>query len=215
MRVLPRGSKINSAGWNKVVDAWNQMVRFYSALRSSGFDAPKHIKLLQLIANDQFRWGANDGKLMPADVYVFEHLTRTGIIDQMFAGVRLDFDSVFAECWIEMSTRTIPQKRIKTTYCYWQSHTLVDHTPEEQAEIRKKDQKCCTAQHWSGGFCKLWVSERVHERVDMICGCAVPPMFLELGKELGWYGSHGWIGSSSTDDEKGEVEGEVEDELSD
>jgi len=201
MRVRPRGSKINSAGWNVVVDAWNAMVRFYAALRASNFDTPIHIKFLQLIANDQFRWGGMVGKLMPADVYIFDQLTRSGVIDQILAEIPVDIDAAFATLWTQMSTRSIPKKLVEQKYSYYRREPdrYEERSAEEQAEIRAKDQRSCSARNWTGGNCKLWTSEKVHERVDMICGCAVPAPFVELGKALNWYGSNGWIGASTED----------------
>ena len=44
----------------------------------------------------------------------------------------------------------------------------------------------------------------------MICGCTVPTMFVDLDKVFGWYGSNGWIGTSTEDSEPVMTEEETE-----
>lgn len=74
-RVLPRGSGVNSSGYNAVADAWQNLRRFqtiaseYAEIK----DAPIILKVLQLIADDQFKMA--NGKIDP-NTYVFKALTR-------------------------------------------------------------------------------------------------------------------------------------------
>jgi hypothetical protein len=84
MRVLPAGSGVNSAGWNSVADAWQNMVRF---LQLTNAHLPTEdgspllpLKVPQLIANDQFQWGQAAGKKMPSSVAVFRDITKAGVL---------------------------------------------------------------------------------------------------------------------------------------
>ena len=77
MRVLPRGSPVNSSGYNAVADAWNNMCRFMHTIDQDS-TGPVFLKTLQLIANDQWRWGQIEGKGVHSDVEAFDTLTRTG-----------------------------------------------------------------------------------------------------------------------------------------
>ncbi len=78
-RVPPRGSKVNSSGLNAVADAWMNLRRFQtvSAKRASIEGAPLILKVMQLIADDQFRWGG--GSVNP-NADVFKAITSTGIL---------------------------------------------------------------------------------------------------------------------------------------
>jgi len=74
-RVPPRGTGVNSSGYNAVADAWQNLRRFQTiASEFAGIkDAPLILKVLQLIADDQFRWGS--GKIDP-NTHVYKTLTR-------------------------------------------------------------------------------------------------------------------------------------------
>ena len=78
-RVPPRGSKVNSSGLNAVADAWMNLRRFQtvSAKRASIEGAPLILKVMQLIADDQFRWGG--GSVNP-NADVFKAITSSGIL---------------------------------------------------------------------------------------------------------------------------------------
>ena len=76
------GKSVNSSGYNAVVDAWNNMVQCIRVAVSIGeiSGAPLFLKGLQLIADDQFKWGQRDGKGTHPDVLVFDLITRQGIV---------------------------------------------------------------------------------------------------------------------------------------
>lgn len=76
------GKSVNSSGYNAVVDAWNNMVQCIRVAVSIGeiSGAPLFLKGLQLIADDQFKWGQCDGKGTHPDVLVFDSITRQGIV---------------------------------------------------------------------------------------------------------------------------------------
>ena len=76
------GKPVNSSGYNAVVDGWNNMVQGTRVAVSVGgiSGAPLFLKGLQLIADDQFRWGQQDGKGCHPDVLVFDAITRQGIV---------------------------------------------------------------------------------------------------------------------------------------
>ena len=78
-RVPPRGSKVNSSGLNAVADAWMNLRRFQtvSAKRASIEGAPLILKVMQLIADDQFRWGRRS---VNPNADVFKAITSSGIL---------------------------------------------------------------------------------------------------------------------------------------
>ena len=78
-RVPPRGSKVNSSGLNAVADAWMNLRRFQtvSAKRASIEGAPLILKVMQLIADDQFGWG---GGLVNPNANVFKEITSAGVL---------------------------------------------------------------------------------------------------------------------------------------
>ena len=73
-RVPPRGSKINVTAVNNVADAWMNLRRFQTISAKYGkiADAPIILKIMQLVADDQFKWGA--GKIDP-NAHVYKALT--------------------------------------------------------------------------------------------------------------------------------------------
>jgi hypothetical protein len=77
-RVPPRGTKVNTTAVNCVADAWMNLRRFQTISASHGKipNAPLILKLMQLVANDQFKWGA--GKI-DSNARVFKSLTTQGI----------------------------------------------------------------------------------------------------------------------------------------
>lgn len=74
-RVPPRGAGVNSSGYNAVVDAWTNLRRFqtisseYAGIK----DAPLILKVMQLVADDQFRMA--EGKV-DHNAHVYKALTR-------------------------------------------------------------------------------------------------------------------------------------------
>jgi hypothetical protein len=76
------GKPVNSSGYNAVADGWNNLVRGIRVAVSVGGinGSPFFIKIMQLIANDQFQWGQRAGKGVHPDVSVFDAITRQGII---------------------------------------------------------------------------------------------------------------------------------------
>lgn len=74
-RVPPRGAGVNSSGYNAVADAWMNLRRFqtisseYAGIK----DAPLILKVMQLVADDQFRMA--DGKV-DSNAHVYKALTR-------------------------------------------------------------------------------------------------------------------------------------------
>ena len=76
------GKPVNSSGYNAVIDGWNNMVQGTRVAVSVGgiSGVPLFLKGLQLIADDQFRWGQRDGKGCHPDVLVFDAITRQGIV---------------------------------------------------------------------------------------------------------------------------------------
>jgi hypothetical protein len=76
------GKPVNSSGYNAVADGWNNMVQgvrvAVSVSEING--SPFFLKIMQLIANDQFEWGQIEGKGVHPDVSVFDDITRQGII---------------------------------------------------------------------------------------------------------------------------------------
>ena len=77
-RVPPKGTKVNTTAVNCVADAWMNLRRFQTISASHGKipNAPLILKLMQLVANDQFKWGA--GKI-DSNARVFKSLTTQGI----------------------------------------------------------------------------------------------------------------------------------------
>lgn len=82
MRVLPSGSHVNSAGWNAVADAWDNGCRFLRLAASvCGIPGqPLYLKVLRLIANDQFQWAGAVGKTVNPTVGVFHDITAQGFL---------------------------------------------------------------------------------------------------------------------------------------
>jgi len=76
------GKPVNSSGYNAVVDGWNNMVQCIRVAVSVGgiSGAPLFLKGMQLIADDQFKWGQAAGKECHPDVLVFDAITRQGIV---------------------------------------------------------------------------------------------------------------------------------------
>ena len=79
MRVPPRGSGVNSSGYNAVADTWQNLRRFQSvsALGAGIKGAPVILKVLQLIADDQFRWG---NMTVNPNTNVYKQLTSAGVL---------------------------------------------------------------------------------------------------------------------------------------
>lgn len=73
-RMAPRGSGINSGGWNAVADAWMNLRRFQTASAAAAGlkNTPLILKVMQLIADDQFRMG---GGKIHSDAHVFKDMT--------------------------------------------------------------------------------------------------------------------------------------------
>jgi len=73
-RVPPKGAKLNVTAVNNVADAWMNLRRFQTISAKYGRieGAPTILKIMQLIADDQFRWGA--GKIDP-NAHVYKGLT--------------------------------------------------------------------------------------------------------------------------------------------
>jgi len=73
-RVPPKGTKVNTTAVNCVADAWMNLRRFQTISASYGKipNAPLILKLMQLVANDQFKMGA--GKI-DSNARVFKSLT--------------------------------------------------------------------------------------------------------------------------------------------
>ena len=78
-RVLPKGSGVNSSGYNAVADAFMNLRRFQtiSAKYAKIDNAPIILKVMQLIANDQFHMA--QGKVN-SNAYVYKELTKNGIL---------------------------------------------------------------------------------------------------------------------------------------
>jgi len=83
-RVPPRGTKVNSSGYNAVADAWMNLRRFHviSAKYAKVENAPIILKVMQLIADDQFRWKSRDeGKVsVNVNALVYKEITSNGIL---------------------------------------------------------------------------------------------------------------------------------------
>lgn len=79
MRVPPKGSSVNSSGYNAVADTFQNLRRFQvvAAHRAGIKGAPVILKVLQLIADDQFRWG--NGSVNP-NTLVFKEITSNGVL---------------------------------------------------------------------------------------------------------------------------------------
>ena len=173
MRVLPRGSGVNSAGFNAAADAWSNMCRYARVAVSVGEikGAPLFLKTLQLIANDQFRWGQAAGKGVHSDAAVFDSLTRTsrsadGILD---VGV------------LPWMTVLDPSKFDTMTVLTRLSKACADNDVDLDA--------------WLGLPKVRTEATKVH--VDMICGVTVPSMSSETAdwlKNLGLFGAGVWEG---------------------
>ena len=77
--VPPRGSKVNSAGYNAAADCWMNLRRFQTI--SGKFaeieDIPPVLKVMQLIAGDQYRWG--NGVIDP-NALVYKEITSSGVL---------------------------------------------------------------------------------------------------------------------------------------
>ena len=163
MRVLPKGSHVNSTGWNSVADAWQNGCRFLRLATSvCGIrDQPIYLKVLQLIANDQFMWGGMEHKEMDPNVAVFHDITSQGFL---------------------------PWNAIRDPEHFDSARAII-----ALAESCSKNR--CSLQKWLGLPTERTEDVRVH--VDMICGCAVPPMSVECAQfltSLGIFGSNEWSG---------------------
>jgi hypothetical protein len=160
-RVPPRGTKVNTTAVNCVADAWMNLRRFQTISASHGKipNAPLILKLMQLIANDQFKWGA--GKI-DSNARVFKSLTTQGIYP---------WEAV-------LSPESFDTRKALTV--------LMEACKEAE----------CGVETWVG-IAKLRKGE-VTAHVDMICGCAVPPMSKECADFLvsaGLFGAREWAGT--------------------
>ncbi len=166
-RTPPRGSKINSSGLNAVADAWMNLRRFQtvSAKRASIEGAPLILKVMQLIADDQFRMGS--GTVNP-NANVFKAITSAGILPWHAVLHPESFDTRQALTAVLDAVRALEPERAKKS----------------------------SVDSWIG-IAKIRVGE-VSKPVDMICGCAVPPMSEESAdflREAGIFGAGPWTGT--------------------
>lgn len=79
MRTPPCGAGVNSSGYNAAADTWQNLRRFQSvsAQRAGIRGAPVILKVLQLIANDQFLMG---GETVNPNTHVYKEVTSTGVL---------------------------------------------------------------------------------------------------------------------------------------
>ncbi len=173
MRVLPKGSPVNSTGFNATADAWSNMCRYVRVAVSTGEikGAPLFLKSLQLIANDQFKMGQACGKGVHADVAVFDSLTRTS----------RSADGVLVEGILPWTAVIEPSKFDTMSVLTRLSKACADNNVELDTWL---------------GLPKVR-TEEVKTHVDMICGCAVPSMSTEASdwlKSLGIFGAREWDG---------------------
>lgn len=170
-RVPPRGAGVNSSGYNAAADTWQNLRRFQSvsAQRAGIEGAPVILKVLQLIADDQFRMG--DGKIDP-NTHVYKAITATVVSPEgnAVAGV-LPWRAV-------LRPETFDTRRALTV--------LLDACREHGVSLDS----------WLG--IATVRSGEVSNPVDMICGCSVPAMSSECAdflKDLGVFGARPWTGT--------------------
>ena len=79
MRVPPRGAGVNSTGYNAAADTWENLRRSQSvsAQRAGIVGAPVILKVLQLIADDQFRMG--NASVNP-NTHAYKEVTSAGVL---------------------------------------------------------------------------------------------------------------------------------------
>ena len=79
MRVPPRGAGVNSTGYNAAADTWQNLRRFQSvsSQRAGIVGAPVILKVLQLIADDQFRIG--NASVNP-NTHAYKEVTSAGVL---------------------------------------------------------------------------------------------------------------------------------------
>lgn len=155
-RVLPRGSGVNSSGQNAVADAWMNLRRFQTVSATSG--APLILKVMQLIANDQFIMA---GGVVDPNAYVYKEITSHGI---------RPWDAI-------IHPESYDVRHVLTS--------LLEACRKYNVPIDS----------WIG-IAKTRYGDVSHP-VNMICGCAVPPMSLECRNFLvgvGLFGSKPWKG---------------------
>jgi hypothetical protein len=177
MRVLPRGSPVNSSGYNAAADAWSNMCRFVRVAVFVGEikDAPLLLKTLQLIANDQFEWGQAAGKGVHSDAAVFDSLTRR---------TRSNVSEVSEVS--EVVDGILP----------W--NAILNPSKFDTTTVLTRLSKACEI---NGVSLDAWLglpkvrTELTRTHVDMICGCKVPQMSKETAdwlKSLGLFGAGMW-----------------------
>ena len=160
-RVPPRGTKVNSSGFNAVADAWNNLRRFQtiSAKYAKVENAPIILKVMQLIADDQFRMA---GGIVNVNALVYKEITNQGILPWNAILHQESFDT----------------RKVLTT--------LLDSCKKHK----------CSFDSWVGIAKRR--SAEISKPVDMICGCAVPPMSTDCAdflKGLGLFGATPWKGN--------------------
>lgn len=160
-RVPPRGTKVNSSGFNAVADAWNNLRRFQtiSAKYAKVENAPIILKVMQLIADDQFRMA---GGIVNVNALVYKEITNQGILPWNAILHQESFDT----------------RKVLTT--------LLDSCKKHK----------CSFDSWVGIAKRR--SAEISKPVDMICGCAVPPMSTDCAdflKGIGLFGATPWKGN--------------------
>ena len=189
MRVLPRGSPVNSSGYNAAADAWSNMCRFVRVAVSVGGikNAPLLLKTLQLIANDQFEWGQAANKGVHSDAAVFDSLTRrtrskvSDVSDGSDVSEVVDGSKVS-----EVVDGILPWNAILNPSKFDTMTVLTRLT-------KACDNNSVSLEAWLGLPKVRTESTRIH--VDMICGCVVPQMSSETAdwlKSLGLFGAGTW-----------------------
>jgi hypothetical protein len=189
MRVLPRGSPVNSSGYNAAADAWSNMCRFVRVAVSVGRikDAPLLLKTLQLIANDQFKWGQEADKGVHSDAGVFDSLTRRtrSNVFEVVDGSKLS-EVVDGSKLSEVVDGVLP----------W--NAILNPSKFDTMTVLTRLSKACENNSVS---LDAWLglpkvrTELTRSHVDMICGCKVPQMSTETAdwlKTLGLFGAGTW-----------------------
>jgi hypothetical protein len=174
MKRVPK-SGVNSSLWNVVADAWQNGSRVLRGLDLLLHKPAKFwVKTLQLIANDQFRWGKSEDKVMNHNVQIFDKITRAGVLPWRVAhpNFKDSFDSADAlSTVLRVCSETLVEKDgVFTTF---------------------------SPSYWIGIPQLRKVEVTVHH--DLICGCQVAPMpvlvFEWISTVLRPFGATGWNGN--------------------
>lgn len=167
-------SGVNSSLWNVVADAWTNGSRILRGLDLFlGNNSKCWLKVLQMVANDQFRWATSEEKPVDPNVKIFDLLTRQKIFPWHVAHPQ--FAESFDNTKALATLLTICDKDLRQTQSDGSS---TQYNPKS----------------WIGLPCLRKAEVKTH--TDMICGVSVCPMSQEtfewVSNVLKPFGATGW-----------------------